>query len=450
VDVGKFPETRCPRYDDIVYVARCIAAGECCAVVGLSNVGKSTLLRAIVQPEIRQRYSPRSAQPQPLVAYLDCNLIAQMTEQGFCELILRRLLAEGHGQEIAADALDRLRPLYREVINPPSSLTVPLSLNEALDVLAQDAGRRMVLLLDEFDAPFQELDSRVFLNLRALRDKHGARLVYVVATDRPLRGLRQEPEVDEFCELFAHRTRVLSLLSQDGASALLRQLSQEDGVSLSPEDESFIWQQAGGHAGLLQAVHGVMMQAMRPDDPLWRLQEYRVVRAQLEDDPVVRVECAKLWNQLSTEEHRSLILLERGRADKMPRSLEAQGIICGGAIFSKLFEGYVRRQGLIQRPRREGVRVDVESGHVWVAGQRIAPLTELEYRLLLLLYGRLGDICTKDQIAEAVWGTDYMEAVDDARIDKLVSRLRQRIEPEPGKPQYVVTVRGRGYRLVRP
>jgi two-component system response regulator RegX3 len=67
-----------------------------------------------------------------------------------------------------------------------------------------------------------------------------------------------------------------------------------------------------------------------------------------------------------------------------------------------------------------------------------------------LLYGRLGDICTKDQIAEAVWGTDYMEAVDDARIDKLVSRLRQKIEPEPGEPRHLITIRGRGYQLVRP
>ena len=200
----------------------------------------------------------------------------------------------------------------------------------------------------------------------------------------------------------------------------------------------------------MQAVYRVIIQAMRPDDPFWRLQEYRVVRAQLEDDPVVRVECAKLWDQLGAEEQRALILLERGRIEKVPRSLQEQGIVHDAAVFSKLFEGFVRRQGLIHRPRREGLRVDVESGHVWVDGQLIPPLTELEYRLLLLLYGRLGDICTKDQIADAVWGTDYMEAVDDARIDKLVSRLRQKIEPEPGEPRYLVTIRGRGYQMVRP
>ena len=436
------------RQDDLDYLARCIASGQCCALVGLSNVGKSTLLRALVRPDIRERYVSR--QSQALITYLDCNLMAEMTDQGFCELILRRLLAEARRQKLEPKALDRLRLLYQQALSPASSLMVPLSLNQALAVLAEEAERQVVILLDEFDAPFQKLEARVFLNLRALRDKHGDRLVYVVATDRPLREVRQDAEVDEFCELFAHRTRLLALLPPQEISWLLREFAGEDGVSLSPEDEDFIWKQAGGHPGLLQAVYRVVAHTMRPDDPFWRLQEYRAVRVQLEDDPVVRAECAKLWNQLSAEEQRALILLERGGMEKVPRSLDAQGIVREGAMFSKSFEGFVRRQGLIVRPRREGVRVDVESGHVWVEGQLIPPLTELEYRLLLLLYGRLGDICTKDQIADAVWGTDYVEAVDDARIDKLVSRLRQKIEPQPGEPRYLTTIRGRGYQLVRP
>jgi len=47
-----------------------------------------------------------------------------------------------------------------------------------------------------------------------------------------------------------------------------------------------------------------------------------------------------------------------------------------------------------------------------------------------------------------VWGEEYIEEVDDARIEKLVSRLRQKIEAEPSNPRYLVTVRGRGYKLV--
>jgi DNA-binding response OmpR family regulator len=133
-------------------------------------------------------------------------------------------------------------------------------------------------------------------------------------------------------------------------------------------------------------------------------------------------------------------------------SLRLKGLIREGEelLFSPVFEGFVRRQRLTLRRRLEGVRVDVESGMVWVDGRKTPTLTELEYRLLLLLYGRLNKICDKYQIVEAVWGEEYIDHVDDARIDKLLSRLRAKIEPEPRNPRYLVTVRGRGYRLVSP
>jgi two-component system response regulator RegX3 len=50
-------------------------------------------------------------------------------------------------------------------------------------------------------------------------------------------------------------------------------------------------------------------------------------------------------------------------------------------------------------------------------------------------------------IVEVVWGGEYLDRVDDARIEKLVSRLRSKIEPDPARPRYLLTQRGRGYKL---
>jgi two-component system response regulator RegX3 len=64
------------------------------------------------------------------------------------------------------------------------------------------------------------------------------------------------------------------------------------------------------------------------------------------------------------------------------------------------------------------------------------------------LYGHLDEIVDKYQIVEGVWGQEYIDQVDDSRIERLVGRLREKIEPDPKRPQYLLTVRGRGYRLV--
>ena len=117
-------------------------------------------------------------------------------------------------------------------------------------------------------------------------------------------------------------------------------------------------------------------------------------------------------------------------------------------IFGDVFARYVRSLHLSQPSGVPGVRIDADAGEVWVSGRRTETLTDLEYRVLLLFSEHGGQLCTKYQIVEAVWGEDYIDRVDDARIEKLISRLRKKIEPDPNNPQYLVTVRGRGYRLV--
>ena len=77
-----------------------------------------------------------------------------------------------------------------------------------------------------------------------------------------------------------------------------------------------------------------------------------------------------------------------------------------------------------------------------------ASLTALEYNLLRLLFDSPGRLCSKEEIIRHVWGAEVEDEVDDSRVEKLISRLRRKIEPAPSRPRYIRTVRGRGYRLV--
>jgi hypothetical protein len=94
------------------------------------------------------------------------------------------------------------------------------------------------------------------------------------------------------------------------------------------------------------------------------------------------------------------------------------------------------------------LRIDPESRRVFVRGAELNPPLSLpQYRLLELLYVNTGRICTRDHVIETVWPEALGEGVSEQAIDALVRRLRDRLAELDPDWQYVVTVRGHGFRL---
>ncbi len=90
------------------------------------------------------------------------------------------------------------------------------------------------------------------------------------------------------------------------------------------------------------------------------------------------------------------------------------------------------------------VRMDVERHVVSVDGHPVSlPLKEFD--LLELLLRNSGRVLTRGQLIDRVWGSDYVG--DTKTLDVHVKRLRAKIEPDPGNPKYLVTVRGLGYKF---
>jgi len=86
--------------------------------------------------------------------------------------------------------------------------------------------------------------------------------------------------------------------------------------------------------------------------------------------------------------------------------------------------------------------VDITERRVLVNGEQVK-LTPIEFRLLALLLQNAGRILTHRQLLEKVWGWEYIDDVDYVRI--YVWHLRQKIEPDPSQPKYVITEPGVGY-----
>jgi two-component system KDP operon response regulator KdpE len=88
--------------------------------------------------------------------------------------------------------------------------------------------------------------------------------------------------------------------------------------------------------------------------------------------------------------------------------------------------------------------VDLARRVVTLAGKEVT-LTPTEYDLLRVLVQNAGKVLTHNQLLRQVWGIGYGGELHLLRVN--VSNLRRKIEPLPGRPRYIVTEPGVGYRL---
>lgn len=81
---------------------------------------------------------------------------------------------------------------------------------------------------------------------------------------------------------------------------------------------------------------------------------------------------------------------------------------------------------------------------VEAGGERLS-LTSTEFELLHFLARHPGQVFSRDQLLERVWGYEF--PADDSTVTVHIHRLREKIEPDPSEPRYILTVWGVGYRF---
>jgi two-component system response regulator VicR len=117
-------------------------------------------------------------------------------------------------------------------------------------------------------------------------------------------------------------------------------------------------------------------------------------------------------------------------------------------------EFLARVKALIRRqnyPEQETItsgplRLETATGQLHSDGKEIA-LTTTEGLILTHLMRNAGHVVTHSSLAEAVWGEDYPGSVDSLKVH--IRRLREKIEPDPSNPRFILTRSGIGYLLVK-
>lgn len=133
--------------------------------------------------------------------------------------------------------------------------------------------------------------------------------------------------------------------------------------------------------------------------------------------------------------------LEAGADDYLVKPFSRQVLLARARAVLRRAELAPDRRGPL-RYEDGHLAFDLERREVSVQGQPVK-LTPTEYALLECLVGSADHLRTPQQILKCVWGPQYVDSVEYVHV--YVHRLRQKLEPDPQNPRYLLNMSGSGY-----
>lgn len=135
--------------------------------------------------------------------------------------------------------------------------------------------------------------------------------------------------------------------------------------------------------------------------------------------------------------------LEMGADDFLNKPFSLRELVARmRAIFRRIMFERVAHSSQLQIG---AVRIDVGARRIYKENQALI-LTQKEYELLYVLMSQAGQVVTRAELLDKVWGTSWLG--DTRTLDVHIRWVRQKIEENPSQPRYVQTVRGIGYRFI--
>ena len=303
-------------------------------------------------------------------------------------------------------------------------------------------GVRPVLLLDDFDLPFAQMDETETVRLRPFRRV----VAFVIATEQRLERVNAEAAGSPF--FYDIGLIELTGLDPDDAGRLVRESAETAGYPFPEQDCALVLEQVGRHpAPLFRACTALweLRQSLNlaPDVPLSD-KERDMLLGRLETE--LEHPFWLYWNRLDEKEQTALASLARNREQLTRTQLKALDLLGKekGLVeydpdlemfrfFSPLFARFVH-----DSTATSGVDIS-----------RI--LTGREYQLYQHLRDHADRSCTFEELHEEIWQRSVGESEEHKdqakrRVQVAVSRLRSKLEKHTGES--VISVRDRGYRLV--
>lgn len=408
-------------------------------LLGVAGAGKTTLMRKLMPPNVGggrqtlfERFWPEHR--SLLFCRADGMAIGEATLPRFCRLLIattKSAFPLGWPNEI--------RRSYDRLATPNCSTEeMRVALVSTIESVARHLNKRIVFLLDHFDDVYPKLPPELFWILQEVKPIR-PHVTFVLAMHNQFDSSNRH--IDKFLRvLYRPHDCWLPPLNENQLKTVISPYK----LSSKKMTKSI---EFGGYQPRLTELVALAIKKMRsvPAD------ESRLSKKLLTNKAVTD-HLSLIWQSLLPEEQQALQSVASGQAS-MSENIQTQLTNNKG-----LLEGDDEEEPLrIQNPlfaayllSKIGSTVKDSTGQeIKIEGQAIPRqhLTAREEKLLGYMVGKAGQICTKDEIAQHIWGDKPNDPVRDESIATLISNLRKKLDqlsPRAGR-RYIKTVRQRGY-----
>ncbi len=379
-----------------------LASGQSIVIYGPSGIGKSLILK-----ELDNQTFP----PYHFIT-IDLKKRDSNTITSFYAILLNELI-------------------YRfpelEHYNSFSSQITPIQLLSKIETILGsliNPEHQLVLLFDEFEEFIGDIDPLLFHNLRSLNDRFRRGIHFIFIFSNPPPSLSQFQKNDSFLDLTGRNQIRIFPLTENEAEKLLNTYPSFNNIQKNNRLIREIHQLSGGHAGLI-------------------------------------LDCARAlsnFDKITPSQINSIVSDNTAVNNRLERITincqDSQELRHWSEIIPLLSE-YIKKHeiplptvnGKLQNKSSCEFTFDARTNQIYRLNQPINNLTAKEFNLLKYFITNPKRVCSKDEIAQAVWVGENASGVSDEAIDKLVQRLRIKLETNPSNPQIVHTIRGRGYQF---